>query len=75
VAQTCAAYKDAESKLRSHFSIFEIFRNIHVHINDFLRFVGGLWALGWAWQTLGQSIDIDETNKISAKTFILALKL
>jgi len=25
--------------------IYSYFRDIHVHINDFLRFVGGLWAL------------------------------
>jgi len=44
------------------FSIFDSFRDIHVHIYDFLKFVGGVWALGWAWQSffLGQSIGIDE---------------
>jgi len=34
--------------LKSQFSIFDSFRDIHVHIYDFLKFVGGLWALGWA---------------------------
>jgi len=54
-AQTCAAYK-AESKFEIQILYLWIFRNIHVHINDFLRFVDGLWALRWAWQTFG-SID------------------
>jgi len=41
-------------------SQFDNFRDIHVHIYDFLKFVGGFWTLGWAWQTfLGQSIGID----------------
>jgi len=31
--------------LRSHFSIFNIFRDIRVYIYDLLKFVGGLWAL------------------------------
>jgi len=26
--------------LRSHFSVFDSFRDIRVHINDFLKFVG-----------------------------------
>jgi len=34
--------------LRSQFSIFDSFRDIHVHTYDFLRSVGGLWALKWA---------------------------
>jgi len=37
--------------LKSQFSIFDSFRDIHVHIYDFLKFVGGLWALGWAWHS------------------------
>jgi len=37
--------------LRSHFSIFDTFRDIRVHTYDFLKFVGGMWALKWAWQT------------------------
>jgi len=39
--------------LGSKFSIFDSFRDIHVHIYDFLKFVGGLWA----WQTFFESID------------------
>jgi len=31
--------------LRSEFSIFDSFRDIHVHIYDFLKFVGGFRAL------------------------------
>jgi len=34
--------------LRSHFSIFDSFRDIQVHIYDFLKFAGGLWAVKWA---------------------------
>jgi len=34
--------------LKSQFSIFDSFRDIHVHTYDLLKFVGGLWALGWA---------------------------
>jgi len=50
--------------LKSQFSIFDIFPDILVHIYDFLKFVGALWELKWAWQTdiLGQSIGIDENN-------------
>jgi len=62
--------------LRSHLSIFEIFRNIRVHIYDLLKFVGGLWLLKWAWQIfldqsgvanffLDQPIGIDETIHFS----------
>jgi len=52
--------------LKSQFSIFDSFRDIRVHIYDFLKFLGGSWALKWAWQTLlGQSIGIDENNKCS----------
>jgi len=42
--------------LRSHFSIFDSFLDILVHIYDFLKLVGGLWALKWAWQTFFGSI-------------------
>jgi len=31
--------------LKSQFSIFDSFRDMRVHIYDFLKFVGGLWAL------------------------------
>jgi len=41
--------------LRSQFSIFESFRDIHVHIYDFLKFAGCFWELKWA-------IGIDENN-------------
>jgi len=37
--------------LKSQFSIVDSFRDIRVHIYDFLKFVGALWALEWAWQT------------------------
>jgi len=54
--------------LRSHFSIFDSFRYIRVHIYDFLKFVGGLWAFKWAWKTfLGQSIGIAENNTFQLK--------
>jgi len=44
-----------------------------VGVANFLKFVGGLWALRWAWQSfLDQSIGIDETNIISVKNFYLA---
>jgi len=33
--------------LKCQFSIFESFRDIHVHVYDILKFVGGFWA----WQT------------------------
>jgi len=49
--------------LKSRFSIFGSFRDIRVHTYDFLKFVGGLWA----WQTLGQSIGIDENNTFQIK--------
>jgi len=42
--------------LRSHFSIFDSFRDIRVHTDDFFKFVGGLWVLKWAWQTCFGSI-------------------
>jgi len=49
--------------LITKFSIFDIFRDIRVHIYDFLRFLSGLWALKWACQFfVCQSIDIDENN-------------
>jgi len=48
--------------LRSHFSTFDSFRDIRVHINDFLKFVGVLWALKWAWQSIG--IDEDNTFRL-----------
>jgi len=48
---------------QSQFSIFDSFRDIRVHTYDFLKFVGSLWALKWAWKLfLGQSIGIDENN-------------
>jgi len=37
--------------LKSLISIFDSFRDTRVHINDFFKFVGGLWALKWAWKT------------------------
>jgi len=43
--------------LRFQFSIFDSFPDIHVHTYDFLKFVGGLWTLKWAWQTFFGSID------------------
>jgi len=43
--------------LKSQFFIFYSFRDIRVHSNDFLKFVGGLWALKWAGQTFFRSID------------------
>jgi len=50
--------------LTSQFFIFDSFRDVRVHMYDFLKFVGGLWALKWAWQTffLSQSKGIDENN-------------
>jgi len=50
--------------LRSHFSIFDSFRDIRVHIYDFLKFVGGL---GRVKLFLGQSICIDKTNTFHLK--------
>jgi len=35
----------------------------------------GLWALKWAWQTLGQSIGIDENNYISVKKLLSSMKI
>jgi len=37
--------------LKSLFFIFDSFRDIRVHIYDFLKYVGGLWILKWAWLT------------------------
>jgi len=51
-------------KLRAQFSIFDIFRDIYVHIYDFFKFVGGLWACQFF---LGQSIGIDDTNTFQLK--------
>jgi len=62
--------------LKSLFSIFNSFRDIYVHIYNFLKFVGGLWSLKWAWQTLFRSNDRYWWEKyISVKIFILASKL
>jgi len=47
--------------LKSQFSIFDSFRDICVHSYDFLEFVGGLWALEWAW-------DHAETNLRCARS-------
>jgi len=52
--------------LRSHFSMFDSFRDIRVHIYDFSKFVGGFWALKWAWQSIG----IDESNTLQLNIFI-----
>jgi len=53
---------------KSQFSIFDIFWDIRVHIYDFLKFVGGLRAFKWAWQSFFESsIGIDETNTIQQK--------
>jgi len=41
--------------LKSQFSNFDSFRDIHVHIYDFLKFAGCFWELKWA-------IGIDENN-------------
>jgi len=57
-------------KLKSQFSIFDSFRDIHVRIKDFLTFVGG--KVGVANFFLAQSIGIDF---ISVKICIIALKL
>jgi len=43
--------------LRSKFSIFHFFRDIDVYIYDILKFVGGLWALKWAWKTFFGPMD------------------
>jgi len=40
--------------LKSQFSIFNSFRDIRVHMYDFLKLVGGLWALKRAWHTFRQ---------------------
>jgi len=47
--------------LRSQFSIFNRFRDIHVHIYDFFEVCG---------RFLGQSIDIDENNSFQLKFLI-----
>jgi len=49
--------------LRFQFSIFDSFRDIHVHIYDILRFVGV--KVGVANFFLGQSIGIDETFQLN----------
>jgi len=46
--------------LRSQFSIFDSFRDIHAHTYDFLKFVGV--KVGVANFFLGQSIGIDKNN-------------
>jgi len=62
--------------LKSEFSFFDSFPDIRVHMNDFLKLMGGLWALKWASQTVwGQSIGIDEKSTFQLKICILALKL
>jgi len=48
-------YKATEPK--SEIPVPYSFRGIRVHIYDFFKFVGGLWALMWAWQTFFTSID------------------
>jgi len=53
--------------LKSQFSIFHIFRDIRVHIYDFVKFVGGLWALnGRGKLFFGQSIGIGDNNTFLA---------
>jgi len=42
-------YIHTKFKYESQFSIFDSFRDSRVHTNDFLKFMGGLWALEWAW--------------------------
>jgi len=44
--------------LKSQFSFCDNFQDIRVHIYDFLKFVGGFWALKRAWKSIG----IDENN-------------
>jgi len=45
--------------LKSQFSIIDSFRDMGVHIYNFLKFVGGLWA----WQTFFWPIvGVEETN-------------
>jgi len=51
--------------LRSHFSIFDSFRDIRVHINDFLKFVGV--KVGVANFFLSQWIGINENNTFQLK--------
>jgi len=51
--------------LRAQFSIFDSFRDIRVHMYDFLKFVGvrvGVATIFW-----GQSIGIDENNLFQLK--------
>jgi len=48
------------AKSKSHFSIFDSFRDIRVHIYDFLKFVGV--KVGVENFLLGQSIGINENN-------------
>jgi len=45
--------------IESQFSIFDSFRDINVHIYDFLKFVGGLWALKWAWHIAETNLRMD----------------
>jgi len=50
--------------LKSKCYVFYRFRDIRVHMDEFMKFVGGLWA----WQTfLVQSIGIDENNTFQLK--------
>jgi len=37
--------------LKSQFSVFDSLKGIRVYINDFLKFVGVLWAFKWACET------------------------
>jgi len=46
--------------LRSQFSIFDSFQDIHVHTYDFLKFVCGF---------LDQSVGIDKNNTFQLKFF------
>jgi len=52
--------------LRSHFSIFDSFRDIRVHIYDFLKFVGVNVGVA-IFFFLGQPIGIDENNTFQLK--------
>jgi len=54
--------------LKAQFSIVDSFRDIHVHTYDFLKFVGGLWAVcGRGKFFLDQLIGIDENNTFKLK--------
>jgi len=62
--------------LKSQYSIFDTFRDMRVHIYDFLKFMDGLWALKWAWHTFFWTTDRYWWKQyISVNIFILALKL